>query len=143
VKAIALAIVTCVACHRRPPLAACTDDLRGVYVSADGARWNVIDSPDGYEVYPLFDDVPAERRGLEIGPRVIDLEEADGVVDGWVRRRYMRGAERCDAKVAIHLTKCSDDTLEIVVADPEPPLDFARCTWPRLAPSHVERWRRE
>src|SRR5437016_2489700 len=66
-----------------------------------------------------------------------------GDVSGSVRRRYMRGAERCDARAPIRITRCSDDTLELVVTDPVPPISFAPCVWPQPEPSHVERWHRE
>ena len=146
-------------CDRRAPIQTCGDDLRGVYAAEGGARWMLIeDARGGYEAYPLFADVPSVP-GLEVAPRVLDLARAEGGteggtdggteggaavgLDGHVRRRYLRGAERCDAKLPVHVTACRDDTLELVLADPSPPTAFAPCAWPRPAPSRVERWRHE
>jgi hypothetical protein len=66
---------------RRPPLASCADDLRGVYVADGGRRWMILDQRATLEVYPLFDDVTpvvataaaAGREPLELGPRVLEL----------------------------------------------------------------------
>jgi hypothetical protein len=55
----------------------------------------------------------------------------------------MRGAERCDAHVPVYITRCAGDTLELVLADPSPPLAYAPCTWSRPGPSRLVRWRRE
>jgi hypothetical protein len=62
---------------------------------------------------------------------------------GTLRRRYMRRAERCDGHVPVHITRCAGDTLELVLADPSPPLAYAPCTWSRPGPSRLVRWRRE
>jgi len=64
-------------------------------------------------------------------------------VAGTLRRRYMRGAARCEAHVAVHITRCAGDTLELVLAEPSPPIEFSPCTWPRPGPSYLVRWRRE
>jgi len=64
-------------------------------------------------------------------------------VAGTLRRRYMRGAARCEAHVPVHITRCAGDTLELVLADPSPPIEFSPCTWPRPGPSYLVRWRRE
>jgi hypothetical protein len=40
------------------------------------------------------------------------------------------------------VTSCKDDTLEIVLGDPVPPISFAPCAWGQNAPSRRERWRR-
>jgi hypothetical protein len=55
----------------------------------------------------------------------------------------MQRAQRCDARVPVHVTRCAGDSLELVLADPAPPLGFAPCAWPGPGPSRVERWRRE
>jgi hypothetical protein len=55
----------------------------------------------------------------------------------------MQRAARCDAHVPVHVTRCAGDTLELVLADPSPPLGFEPCTWPQPGPSRVERWRRD
>jgi hypothetical protein len=158
------------ACDRRAPIASCDDDLRGVYRADDagGERWMVLDHRATLEAYPLFPDTAASpepeiappiapeiapRLALEIAPRVIDLARPSGgaaggsaasaQLDGTVRRRYLQRAARCDAQAPVRVTRCADDTLELVLTDPQPPLGFAPCTWPRAAASRVERWRRE
>jgi hypothetical protein len=64
-----------------------------------------------------------------------------------VHRRYMRRAERCDARTEVHVVRCAGDatgdTIELVLADPAPPLEFAPCTWPAPGASRVVRWHRE
>jgi hypothetical protein len=63
----ATAALLLVACKSPPPIAACTDDLGGVYATPTG-RWMMLDSRATLEAYPLFDDsVPAGA------PRVLDL----------------------------------------------------------------------
>lgn len=138
------------ACHRRPPIASCDDDLRGVY-TAGGERWMVLDEGDALEAYPLFPDAdgPAD---LVTAPRVIELSRgsraaaaAPGApaIAGTLHRRYMRRAEQCDAHVPVHVTRCAGDTLELVLADPAPPIGFSPCSWPGPGPSRLVRWRRE
>lgn len=163
-RAVVLAIV---ACSRREPIASCDDDLRGVYVAGD-ERWMMLDRGDTLEAYPLFPDGMAPdpagtpRGGpaeLIVAPRMFDFRTdlagsspgsgASGLpvrqapVTGTLRRRYMRGAARCDAHVPVHITRCAGDTLELVLSDPSPPLDYTPCTWSRLGPSRLVRWRRE
>jgi hypothetical protein len=60
-----------------------------------------------------------------------------------LRQRFMRRAERCDASVAVEVTRCAADTLELVLADPSPPIGFAPCAWPQAGPSRIVRWQRE
>jgi hypothetical protein len=118
-----------------------------VYV-AEGARWMVLDDGATLEAYPLFPD-GGEPGDLVAAPRVIDLERpadlraGNGGLAGTLRRRYMRRAERCDAQVPVHVTRCAGDGLELVLADPSPPLGFAPCTWSGPGPSRVVRWRRD
>lgn len=139
----ALSLCACDPAATRPPLAACTDDLRGVYV-ADGARWMILDHRATLEAYPLFDDVDATATpGLEVAPRAIDLKRTADALTGTVTRRYLRGSDRCDAKASVRVTACAGDTLDVVLADPQPPLGFAPCAWGRPASSRRERWRRE
>jgi hypothetical protein len=148
VLAALLAVIT--ACHRRAPLASCDDNLRGIYTAGPDAaeRWMILDTGDALEAYPLFPDVDGPHE-LEIGPRRIDLTRAPAAsaasvsLAGTVHRRYMRRADLCDAQVAVHVTRCAGDTLELVLADPAPPLGFAPCTWPRPAPSRLVHWQRE
>jgi hypothetical protein len=42
----------------------------------------------------------------------------------------------------VHVTRCTGDTLELVLADPAPPISFSPCTWPEPGPSRVVRWHR-
>jgi len=150
------------ACGRRAPIASCQDDLRGVYVagpegaeaSEAGERWMVIDNGAALEAYALFPDSDVAG-GVVAAPRVIDLvrraqpaqpTQIDAIASeltGTLHRRYMRGAGSCDAQVPVHVTRCAGDALELVLADPSPPLGFAPCTWPRPGFSHTMRWRRE
>lgn len=135
------------ACGRGAPIASCDDDLRGVYAAGD-RRWMVIDRRATLEAYPLFPDADGlpELPELVAAPRVIDLARGgrtDGApLTGVLRRRYMRRAERCDAQLPVQVTRCAGDALEMVLADPAPPIGFAPCAWPPPGPSRVERWRR-
>ncbi len=140
--ATALAVLG--ACSRPAPPPSCDDDLAGTWRSEGGERWMILES-GALEIYPLFDDTrragaPAE---LELGPRTIDLTRRAKAADGEVRRRYMRAGEVCIAKAPAHLVACTRDTLELVVADPPPPIAFGLCTWSSPEPSHRERWRRD
>jgi hypothetical protein len=148
------------ACDRRAPLASCDDDLRGVYV-AGNERWMLLDNGPTLEAYPLFTDGDI-KDDLVAAPRVIDLERdarpgdsppgdsppgesrgrASGV-RGTMHQRFMRRAERCDASVPVEVTRCAGDRLELVLADPSPPIAFAPCAWAQLGPSRIVRWRRE
>ena len=141
--AVLAGILAIAACHRRPPLASCEDDLRGVYV-AGAERWMILDSGDKLEAYPLFPDVEGPRE-LEIHPRRIDLTRtaADPTLAGTVHRRYLRRADICEAQAPVHVTRCAGDTLDLELADPAPPLGFAPCSWPGPAPSRLVRWQRE
>lgn len=137
---LAIALLLC-SCDRTEPIARCTDDLAGVY-EVDGAstRWNIIDNRVAIEAYPLF----ADGGPGETAPRAIDLRRTSGgdALAGDVTRRFMQGKLRCDAKASARITSCANDTLEIVLADPQPPLQFAPCTWGQSAPSWRERWHR-
>jgi len=62
---------------------------------------------------------------------------------GTLRRRYMRRAEHCDAHLPVHVMRCAGDTIELVLADPSPPLEYSPCAWSRPEPSRLVRWRRE
>jgi hypothetical protein len=131
------------ACDRRRPLASCEDDLRGVY-DADGGSWMILDEPTGLQAYPLFPDVP-QAPGLEVAPRMIALRRTPGGITGHVRRRYMRGSRQCVAEASARITACAGDAIELVLADPVPPLEWPAeperpCDWPRLDSSRRERW---
>jgi hypothetical protein len=133
------------ACDRRPPLASCADDLRGVYAESD-RRWMILDGTDELAVYPLFPDVTPVP-GLEVGPRVIGLRRTPDGIAGSVRRRYMRGSVPCVAEAPAHVTACAGDAIEIVLADPVPPIAWPAapkqpCGWARPDSSRRERWLR-
>ena len=142
-----IALLLC-SCDRRVAIERCTDELAGVYEvettasEQEPTRWSVLDSRRGLEVYPLFDDSIVVA-GLEIAPRVIDLSRInDEALAGEVTRRYLKGSQRCDAKASARVTSCKDNTLEIVLGDPVPPVSFEPCTWGQAAPTRRERWRR-
>jgi len=146
------ASAACAACNRAPLIASCDDDLRGVY-AAGSERWMILDNGAALEAYPLFPD-GAVTSELVAAPRVIDLERVPaapgetqpderGQLRGTLHQRFMQRAERCDAHVPVHVTRCDSETLEIVLSDPSPPIRFAPCEWPRPGASRVVRWRRE
>ena len=132
---IALAAISFMAgCDRRAPITSCNQDLTGAYAEGD-KRWMVLDHKVTLEVYPLFPDVP--QSGLEVAPRVIDLVRdapasrqaskypwGGTAIDGHVKRRYMRGTAMCTARIPVRVTACAGDALEVVLADPVPPLQF-------------------
>ena len=134
-RALLLALA---ACHAEP-IASCTDDLAGTYHS-DGETWNVLDNRNTLEAYPMFDDTKQTVAGLEIAPRVIDLHRIDDVLAGDVTRRYMKGSQRCDSKATAKIVACHDNTLDIVLADPLPPIGFAPCAYGEKPSSRRERW---
>ena len=124
-------------CDRRPAITSCNDDLHGVWVADTGARWAMIDYGKTVEAFPLFDDaVPAGA------PRVIDLARSEKFA-GDVKRRYSRAGQHCEARARIHVTNCEGSELQLVIADPQPPIEFAPCSWGAAADSRVERWRRD
>jgi hypothetical protein len=135
------ALIVVLAGCGRAPLETCGDDLRGVYASG-GERWMVLDDGATLEAYPLFADGGSDPT-LEIAPRVIELARTTASIAGTLRRRYMKQAARCDARAAVHVTRCAGNTLELVLTDPAPPISFTPCTYPRPAASRVERWQRE
>jgi len=163
-----VAVLALAACTGRASIETCDDDLRGVY-AADGERWMVIDRGATLEAYPLMPDVAlpdilraepgvaatvGEVPRVEVTPRVIALtrtpdtathapdDPGGSTIEGAVQRCYLRGEARCDARAAVSVTRCSRDTLELVVIDPAAPLDFAPCVWPTRSPARVARWRR-
>jgi hypothetical protein len=132
-----LALLVVVACDRRPAVTSCDDDLHGVWIADGGAKWSLLDHGKTLEAFPLFDDaVPGGA------PRVIDVERKDKLA-GEVKRRFMRAGDECLAKAPLRIAKCKDNTLQIVLADPQPPLTFSPCSWGMPAESRVEHWRRD
>jgi len=97
----------------------------------------MLDHDATLEAYPMFDDGSADG-----APRAIDLTRTEKL-EGQIKRRFMRGADLCDAHAPIRIVKCKANALEVVLADVPAPLAYAPCEWPRSAPSRVEWWRRE
>jgi hypothetical protein len=134
ISCVTVAVVT--ACDRRPEVTSCADDLHGVWLAPSG-RWALIDYGKKLEAFTLFDDAVPEG-----APRAITLERTDKLA-GEVKRRYVRGADACEARAPFHVTKCEANELQVVLADPQPPITFAPCSWGAAADSRVERWRRD
>lgn len=95
-------------------------------------------------------DAVAASRSTDAAPasRSTDAATASrapgaGAIAGVLHRRYMRGSAICDARIPVHVTRCAGDTLDLVVADPSPPIGFAPCAWPGPAPSRLVHWQRE
>ena len=132
------------ACERRSAITSCDSDLRGVWRTESGEPWMILDGGAALEIYPLFDDATPENppAAIVVAPRVIDLGRSAAGVRGEVHRRYMQGADACDATLPARLVTCTDRTVEIVLADPSPPLGFTPCSWGRANSSRRERWRR-
>ncbi len=128
-----------VACHPTPPLTDCNDDLQGVWHS-DAGDWAILDYGATLEGYPLFPDARVGQ--LVLAPRSLSLSRAREV-SGELARRYTRGGDWCVATAAVHVTSCSGQTLELVLADPPQPLDFAPCRSGAPPDSRRERWVRE
>ena len=127
-------------CSRRAPLASCDDDLQGVY-AAGAERWMVLDRGTTLEAYPLVPDPAEAGSASEVAPRLIDLARPG--LAGTLRRRYMQRDARCDAQVPVRITRCAGETIELVLADPAPPIGFTPCAWPRAGSSRIARWVRQ
>ena len=132
-----IAVVVLTACDRQPPVTSCRDDLHGVWAAPNGERWALLDHGGTLEAFALFDDAVGAG-----APRVIVLAR-DGQLSGEIKRRYASGSDHCDARAPVHVTKCEANELQLVVADPPPPLSFAPCAWGTAPVSRVERWRRD
>lgn len=135
------ALVLVAACGGKEPLTSCRSDLAGTWLGDTGERWMIIGAAGTYEVYPLFDDTKLPGVTFEVGPRAIDLTRDKQ--QGEVRRRFGSAGTTCIAKAPVHLVSCAGETLELVLADPAPPISFTPCAFGRPAPSHRERWTRE
>lgn len=133
---LAIILFGLIACDR-PRITSCDQDLGGEYAAGD-RRWMVLDHGDSLEVYPVFPDAAAST--LEVAPRWIELWREAGQLQGQTNRRYMSGAAMCTAHVPVTVARCTDNTLELVLAEPVPPLTFTPCTWGRTEPARVERW---
>ena len=137
-KTLLLAVVALVACGGRAAVTSCADDLTGAW-RGDAGAWMILDDEATLEVYPLFDDL----RDTSAAPRLMDVRRSPQALLGEVHRRYTRGAATCDAKAQVHVLACSDDALELELADPASPAAFAPCTWAGAVAPHHERWHRE
>jgi hypothetical protein len=142
--AVIAVVVGVIACHRAP-IASCADDLGGVWAS-ETATWSILDTGTTVEIDPLFADAPVPRdvgsATVYAAPRVIDLRRMGDGLSGALHQMYTQQADHCIATVPVRITSCHDDGIEIVLADPSPPLAFPTCVWPRPASSRVERWHR-
>jgi hypothetical protein len=134
VAALALAGV---GCDRRPAVTSCDDDLHGVWITEAGAQWSLLDFGPTLQAFPLFDDAAVGG-----APRVIDLERGQKLA-GFVHRRFMQGATECVASAPIRIAKCKQNTLQIVIGEPQAPLSFTPCSWGKPAESRLEHWRRD
>jgi hypothetical protein len=83
------------------------------------------------------------RKDKLAGPRVTDPRRPDSGPVGEVKRRFTQGAHHCVATAPIRVAKCKDNELQVIAADPQPPLRFDPCAWGKPAQSRVEHWRRE
>ena len=128
-------LVGLAACDHHTPITSCESDLSGIY-EASGKRWMLARSRGGLEGYPLHDD--SVRGSGEIAPRWLELARTPIGITGFIRRRY----GLCESEAPFRITSCTDDTLEIVLADPPPPLTLEPCAFGRPDSSRRERWRR-
>ena len=133
------ALVLLAACGGREAVTSCDSDLRGAWRSETGQRWVITATGEAREAYPDFDDTKLPGVTVEVGARAIDLAGTRGEV----KRRFTSAGTTCIAKAPANLTRCADDTLEIVLADPAPPISFSPCGFGRPEPTHRERWTRE
>jgi hypothetical protein len=134
---VAAVFALAAACNDRTPVRSCGDDLTGGWSTPSG-RWMLLDHGKTIEGYPMFDD------SVDAGaPRFVSLVRESGPPGGSIERRYMLGANECLAHAPLHVTACTNDTLQIVRGDVAAPLSFVPCAWPQAAPTHVEAWRRD
>ena len=127
-----LALLALVACSSPPPITSCDSDLSGIYEVA-GKRWMLAQSRNGLEGYPLDDD--SGHGSGEVAPRWLELARTPIGITGFVRRRFAT----CESEATFRITSCARDTLEIVLADPPPPLTLEPCAFGRPDSSRRER----
>ena len=120
-------------------MTSCDSDLRGAWRSETGERWVITGSAGAREAYPDFDDTKLPGVTVEVGARAIDLAGERGEV----KRRFTSAGITCIARSAAHMTRCENNTLEFVLADPAPPISYTPCAFGRQAATHRERWTRE
>jgi hypothetical protein len=139
---IRAAVLIAIAACSRAPITTCADDLHGTWQGSD-ARWILIDNGAALEGYPLDPDVPeGSDHELVAAPRALDLTRAAHAFTGSFVRRYERRGGNCEARSAVHIESCHDDTLELVTSELPAPIEVAPCRWPVAALTHLERWRR-
>jgi hypothetical protein len=140
------AVATCAvlaACDRGPTLTSCQDSLSGLWQDPQGRSWAILDQGARVEVYPSFPDnelPPGADAGLEVAPRVIDLQRAGEHLSGVVHRRFMREDKPCDSAIRIRVVACRARSIELELAEPPAPTSFAPCAFPAVAPPTVSRW---
>ena len=121
--------------------ASCADDLRGVYITPAGARWQLLDNGPTLEAFPMFDDTKGPPEVIA-APRAIDLTRTGDRLEGSISRRFMRRADACTGRAPFHVTACNDG-LDVVAGDVAPPLLLNPCTPAPPLPSRAEHWRRD
>ena len=134
-----LALLLVAACGGAEPVTSCASSLAGTWRSDTGERWTLIDNGKTIEAYPLFDDTRRPGVTAEVGARTIDLARERGSV----KRRFTSATATCFAAAPARLVSCANDTLELVLADPAPPISFAPCAFASAEPSRRERWTRD
>ncbi|MBA3539277.1 MAG: hypothetical protein H0T79_06585 [Deltaproteobacteria bacterium] len=137
------AIASFAACDRTVPVTSCDDNLAGVW-QTDAGPWMLLDHGTGLEGYPLFADAPAASTPTIVtAPRSLALTRDPRGLAGAITRRFMQGATACNARAAVRVTRCANDTLELVLADPaEPAFTPEGCKATRPPSSRIDRWRR-
>ena len=132
----AAAVLVVAACAGREPPSDCGGDLRGVWRTDDGRRFDVIRTNRGYEWYPMFDDRPDVPGAA---PSMIEFADTgEDPLDGIVTRRYERGAQVCSARALARLHDCKQGRATLDLTPPAPP-DFALCAAPPDA-RYLESW---
>ena len=137
----AAAVALFAACGRAPRLTSCADDLGGVWRGDGSARWVIEDRGATLQVFPLFDDAPPGE--IVTAPRWMALRRDGASVGGELRRRFMQRADACEARTDVHVTRCEDNSVSLVLTDPPAPLSFSPCHFPPRPLAHLEHWRRE
>jgi hypothetical protein len=125
----AAAAVALAACAGREPPSDCGGDLRGVWGTDDGRRFDVILTERGWEMFPMFDDRPRELPpGVVAAPSMLELPATgEDPLEGTFTRRYERGAKVCRTITVARLHDCRGGRAALDVAPPPPP-DFTTCT---------------
>jgi hypothetical protein len=142
VNRAALLVAVLAACDRGATVTACDDVLTGAYATPTG-RWMLLDHGRTLEAYPIEFDAPRDRPDVIVAPRAVELHRDGATVAGELHRRYMVGAERCEARAPVRLRGCGHDALDVELGEVAAPLTFTPCTWSPPPPPRREAWRRE